>query len=333
MKLSVLAISALFLFSFCTSNSKETNSSNTNDSVGKEEKKEIQTAKIKPVVIEKEFAYNQHTLEDSYPYKDTIRVFQWDKIKNCLAKADSLQYMSEGRWGVVQNKRDKHGLPPLTKEHGMNEYKIETDKYGIDRQQAAPVYVLNDTLTPERYELDGALFKINGEQGSFFMAETTNFDGEYLIPMKYAHIIEEQPTFQKVIVVDRNNQNISTFEKDGDTWKVRSMNPCTTGAHHPPLQKPTPLGMFVIQEKKPKMMYYVDGTTEIGGYAPWANRFCEGAYLHGVPVNLPHTEIIEYSSTLGTIPRSHMCVRNASSHAKYIYDNFPIDQTLVYVIE
>jgi len=64
-------------------------------------------------------------------------------------------------------------------------------------------------------------------------------------------------------------------------------------------------------------MYYVkDGTSEIAGYAPYASRFTNGAYIHGVPVQYPHKNIIEYSPSLGTTPRSHMCVRNASSHAK-----------------
>jgi hypothetical protein len=111
------------------------------------------------------------------------------------------------------------------------------------------------------------------------------------------------------------------------------MNPCTTGAHNPMLQKPTPLGVYIIQMHLEKMPFYEDGTTRIAGYAPYASRFCQGAYLHGVPVNLPHTEIVEFSPTLGTIPRSHMCVRNAASHAKFIYDNFEPEQALVYVIE
>jgi len=33
-------------------------------------------------VIEKELLYDQHTLADTYPYKDTMREFQWDKIRS-----------------------------------------------------------------------------------------------------------------------------------------------------------------------------------------------------------------------------------------------------------
>jgi len=140
-------------------------------------------------------------------------------------------------------------------------------------------------------------------------------------------------TFKKVAVVDRTNQNIATLEKDGEQWLIRSQNPATTGAHHPPYQKETPLGVFVVQEKKQKMQYLVDGTSKLAGYSPWASRFTNGGYIHGVPVNLPRTAMIEYSATLGTIPRSHMCVRNATSHAKHVFDWAPVDEALVIVIE
>ncbi len=58
-----------------------------------------------------------------------------------------------------------------------------------------------------------------------------------------------------------------------------------------------------------------------------------GAYIHGVPVNVPRTAMIEYSWSLGTTPRSHMCVRNATSHAKFVFDWAPLYRSLVVVIE
>ncbi|MGL4331824.1 MAG: L,D-transpeptidase, partial [Bacteroidales bacterium] len=100
-----------------------------------------------------------------------------------------------------------------------------------------------------------------------------------------------------------------------------------------PYKKNTPLGLFVVQDKMIEMQYYEDGTKEIGGYAPYASRFSAGGYIHGIPVNLPATGMIEYSPTLGTTPRSHMCVRNATSHAEYIYDWADKDYALVAVIE
>jgi lipoprotein-anchoring transpeptidase ErfK/SrfK len=141
-------------------------------------------------------------------------------------------------------------------------------------------------------------------------------------------------TFGKVIFVDRRNQNIATLEKSGDKWLVRSMNPATTGLHRPPYQMETPLGVYVIQEKKQKMFYMGDGTGVIEGYSPYASRFTRGGYIHGVPINNPEaTQLIEFSASLGTTPRSHMCVRNATSHAKYVYEWAPTLEALVYIIE
>ncbi len=81
------------------------------------------------------------------------------------------------------------------------------------------------------------------------------------------------------------------------------------------------------------MLYLKDGTDEKGGFAPYACRFTGGAYLHGVPVNYPDNKLIEYSWTLGTTPRSHMCVRNATSHAKFMYDWAEVEKTLVIVFD
>ena len=111
------------------------------------------------------------------------------------------------------------------------------------------------------------------------------------------------------------------------------MNPATTGRHAPPYAQETPLGVFLLQEKKKQMLFLKDGSTELGGEAPFASRFTNGAYIHGVPTNLPQTGIIEYSWSLGTVPKSHMCVRNATSHAQFIYEWAPTERTLIVVIE
>ena len=138
----------------------------------------------------------------------------------------------------------------------------------------------------------------------------------------------------KAIFIDRHNQNITTLErKERGYWLIRSMNPATTGQHRPPYAQETPLGMFVLQEKKTKMIFLKDGSAATGGFAPYASRFNNGGYIHGVPTNAPATGIIEYSYTLGTIPRSHMCVRNATSHAKFIFEWAPVNETIIFVLE
>jgi hypothetical protein len=139
--------------------------------------------------------------------------------------------------------------------------------------------------------------------------------------------------FKIINIVDVRNQNICTLEKVGNEWLIRSMNPATSGRHKPPHAQETPTGLFVVQEHKSKMFYYEDGTKTYGGFAPYATRFTAGAYIHGVPVNNPNGNIIEYSESLGTTPKSHMCVRNASSHAQFVYKRSKDLSSLVIVID
>ncbi|MCC8142982.1 MAG: L,D-transpeptidase [Tannerellaceae bacterium] len=294
------------------------------------------SAKPEPSIIriEKDFLYDQYTLADTYPYKETIREFQWDKIRQHLARVMEANQQS-GRWGVVQNRKNVNGEPPVADNSSKNDYNRLADSYGVERYQGIPFYG-KDTVTPERYGRDGFPVRIIQQAGNYYVIETINFDGQWRVPTQYVELFEASPgiPFKKVAVVDRANQNITTLEQsDTDLWLVRSMNPATTGAHHPPYERETPLGYFVIQEKKPKMVYPVDGSTETGGFASYASRFCNGGYIHGVPVNAPRTSLIEFSNTLGTTPRSHMCVRNATSHAKFVYDWAPIHESLVIVLE
>lgn len=335
----VLLVGLLFLVACRPSGSEKNvdveiyNDSTENVSlIEEEELKEILPGDI---VIEKNLLYDQYTLEDKYPYKDTVRVFQWDKIRNEVAKVENAQRKPTA-WGVVKNRKNVNGESPLVKKFYRNSYKNISDTLGTERYQSVPLYLLNDTITPEIYATDGTLFRFieYNKDSSFVHVSHVYGEGEWLIPSKYMKYIDTI-NFKRIAVVDRTNQNITTLEKDSASakWLVRSQNPATTGAHNPPYQKETPLGIFVVQEKKQKMYFLVDGTSRIAGYTPWASRFTNGGYIHGVPVNYPRQSIIEYSATLGTIPRSHMCVRNASSHAKFVYDWAAVEESLVIVIE
>ena len=286
------------------------------------------------VEIEKALTYDQYTLEDTYPYKDTTRTFQWDKIKEALRVIDSVQ-LEPGVWGALRNRQNVNGLAPLVKEWYRNDYKNVSDKWDVQRYQGIPLYIPGDSV-PERYGRDGSWVRILHADTTETMRVAHIYNnGEWEVPAKYVKTIPDTlgHGFYKVVVVDRKHQNIASMEKVGDKWLVRSMNPATTGVHRPPYAHETPLGYFVVQEKKRKMIYTHDGTDEYAGYAPWASRFSNGGYIHGVPTNHVDAPIIEYSRTLGTIPRSHMCVRNASSHAKFIYDWAPVERSLVVVIE
>jgi hypothetical protein len=288
---------------------------------------------IDNIVIEKELQYDKYTLADTFPYQDTVRIFQFDKMRERLFLLDSIQ-LEPAQWGVIQNRQNVNGESELIKEWSRDEYKRVADKYGVERWQAAALYVPGDSV-PERYGIDGSLVKVLGENSDStrYRIESYNAPGVWLVDKKYVKLIADTVVFRKAVMVDRVNQNIATLEKSGDKWLIRSMNPATTGVHNPPYAHETPEGMFVVQEKKTKMYYLVDGTSRLAGYAPWASRFCNGGYLHGVPTNDPQGAIIEYSWTLGSVPRSHMCVRNASSHAKFMFDWAPVWESIVFVYD
>lgn len=330
----------LFIFTFCsqkerTSVLEESNEPDIISTVISDSLTDsITTAPPTPIiiVIEKELLYNEHGLTDEYPYKDTVRSFQWDKIRDLLHLLDSIQ-QGQNNWAILQNYKNKNGEAPLVKQFKRNVYKRITDMQEVERFQSIPLFLPTDTVTGERYGRDGSPVRYIGEEGSLARVRLLSSDEEWLVPKKYVKVIGDTITFSHTVFVDRHNQNITTLEKVGSKWLVRSMNPITSGLHRPPYAQETPLGIFLIQEKKQKMIYHKDGTTETGGFAPWASRFTTGAYLHGVPVNVPRKAMIEYSPSLGTTPRSHMCVRNATSHAKFIYEWAPKEKTVVFVLE
>lgn len=296
------------------------------------EKLETKRFTIADVQIEKALQYDKYTLDDIYPYKDTTRRFQWPKIRKLLFFADSIQ-IEPASWAILQNYKNKNGEAALIKAYHRNEYGNIADEYGVQRYQSISVYSLDDTIQPVRYGRDGSLIRFKEEVGTFIKGEYMWSGGEWLIPRKYVKQISDSVVFNKIVVVDVTNQNITTLEKIDEKWHVLSKNPATTGLHRPPHQQETPVGLFVFQEKKPKMFYVVDGTSKIGGYSPFASRFSNGGYIHGVPVNLPRTTNIEWSASLGTTPRSHMCVRNATSHAEFLYNWIEVEGSLLFVID
>ncbi len=285
------------------------------------------------VTLIKELLYDQHTLEDTYPYKDTVRSFKWDEIRESLAYIENMQ-ADTARWVVLQNYKNQNKEAPLVRKFVRNAYRRVSDTLGVERYQSVPLYLPTDTLVPERYGRDGTVARLRGEEGSFCRIHPVTFDEEWLVPRRYLKRLADSTVFDHVVFVDRLNQNIATLEHVGKgEWKIRSMNPATTGRHAPPYAQETPLGIYLIQQKKTRMVFLKDGSAETGGYAPYASRFTNGAYIHGVPVNVPRTSMIEYSWSLGTTPRSHMCVRNATSHAKFVFDWAPTERSLVVVIE
>ena len=169
---------------------------------------------------------------------------------------------------------------------------------------------------------------------------SSRYRKNYYVPGKFIPKDRQIRELNRVIVIDRNNQNQGVFEKIDNNWTLISYTLATTGATGRYAQ-PTSLGYYYAIEKRNQFYYYEDGTTRIQGYAPYAIRFNGGAYVHGVPVNYLYSEKgeritppkIEYSKSIGTVPLSHKCVRNYTSHAKFLYDWYREDETIIIVIE
>ena len=285
------------------------------------------------IVLSKSLQFDRYTLEDVYPYGDTVRSFKWEVMRKCLAYIENAQ-AKEMRWGVFQNYQNRNREAPLVRKYVRNVYRRVADTLGVERYQSVPLYLPTDTVTPERYGRDGFLAHVLTTEGGFYRIAPVTMKGEWLIPQRYLKLLPDTVQFHHVIFVDRQAQHIALLERvEEGKWEVRSMNPATTGRHAPPYAQETPLGLFLLQQKKEKMFFLKDGSSALGGYAPYASRFTNGAYIHGVPVNAPRTAMIEYIWSLGTVPRSHMCVRNATSHAKFIFDHAPLEASLVVVIE
>lgn len=285
------------------------------------------------IEITKDFKFDKYILEDTYEYKDTTRQIKWSIIKDSLAVVENSMRRPE-RWGVLQNYKNMNGESKVVRTWHRNEYKLVTDSVGISRYQSVALYIPQDTITPRRYGRDGTPIHLLDSVGSFFRLVLIDSDEEWLVPRRHVKILPDTVAFTHAVFVDVADQNITFLERQSEgKWTVLSTNPATTGRHRPPYGHETPLGIFMIQQKKRKMFYYKDGTKSIGGFAPFASRFTNGAYIHGVPTNNPKGKAREYSYSLGTTPRSHMCVRNASSHAQFIYEHAPIEQTFVIVIE
>lgn len=333
--LSTFYLITLFFIIGCQSNSSENNYEesfiDTDSIIDIEDVQKELTAS--DISLKRDIKFENYHLEDEYPYKDTVRIFQWDKIKERLALIEN-EVTKGGNWAIFSNYKNLNGESPTVPDFVRNEYKRVSDKYGVERYQSVPLYSFNNDTTLTRYGRDGWLVKIIGsDTANMVKVSGVSFEGEYLIPKRYLVLWGDTININNVVVVDVTNQNISSLEKRGNDWFILSMNPATTGVHKPPYASETPIGIFAVQDKKKKMQYTKDGSSELAGYAPFASRFTNGGYVHGVPVVYPRQSIIEWSPTLGTTPRSHMCVRNASSHAKFIYDWATVKESVVVVID
>lgn len=259
-----------------------------------------------------------------------VRRFQFDKMYQQLI--DTQNEVDHNITAYISNYKNYNGSAP--KLNGAT-----NDDFGYRRDQSAAGYVEPDMNAYFRYLPDGMLVNVLEETEDFYRVKPLSFDGEYWVKKKYVSFENSIEDLTQVVVVDRKYQNSGTFEYRDGKWVLVSYVFVTTGKEGQ-YALPTPLGQYMAIQKRDRFLYYADGTKEIAGYAPYAIRFSGGGYLHGVPVEYIIRDgqkidpgLQEYLHTLGTIPRSHMCVRNYTSHAKFLYDWMRIGESAIIVIE
>lgn len=259
-----------------------------------------------------------------------LRRFRFDHMYNSILHLEEI--LNNNKFAYISNYKDVNGSPPLINNKAL-------DNYGMQAFQSAPAYIDINNLSNFRYFPDGMIVLILEDIKDYYKVKGLDYEGEYWIPKKYISFDNNLESLDKVVVVDVTNQNQGVFEKIENQWTMISYGLATTGAKGK-LAYETPIGKFKVQEKKERF-YYLNGKgKELGGYAPYAIRFAQGAYIHGVPVDFIEKNgekidpgIRESLFTIGTMPRSHKCVRNYTSSAKFIYNWAEPSNTAVIVIK
>jgi len=300
--------------------------------------------KIEPVkTIEFDLKYDKYLIPEPYTYEKSgeTRTFEFEKMIETLAKTE--QEAEKGMLTYVDNYKNRNGMAPAYRGKSV-------DGAGNNRSASAPGYPDLGNKDEFMYISDGTLVRVLEEMPELIKVSLVENQSEYYIPSKYVQTEDIILELNKAVVVDRKNQNIAVFEKrfyggnmgheKKTRWTIVSYSLATTGKvgkYH----QPTSLGYYFAIEKKERFYYLQDGTDQIEGYAPYAVRFNAGAYTHGVAVAYRYAEdgtridpgLQEFSRSIGTVPLSHKCVRNYTSHAKFIYDWYVHGETIVVVIE
>lgn len=258
------------------------------------------------------------------------RRFRFDRMYEEIRNLEFA--LGQQPYGYISNYKDKNGSPPLKNGKGI-------DEFGIQAYQSAPAYYSLDNKDEFRYFPDGMIVFILDEAENYFKVRNLAYEGEYWIPKNYISFDDNLDRLDKVVVVDKSNQNQALFENRNGRWTLISYTLATTGVPAEGKYE-TPTGSFKVLQKRERFYYLNHKTKEIGGYAPYGTRFSAGAYIHGIPVDYVEKDgeavdpgMKEYLLTIGTTPRSAKCVRNYTSHAKFVYDWSDLNDTAVIIID
>ncbi|MFQ6929102.1 MAG: L,D-transpeptidase [Parabacteroides merdae] len=169
---------------------------------------------------------------------------------------------------------------------------------------------------------------------AFFRIQTIYTNGEWLVPGKYVKSIADSVTFDKAISRRRHQPE----HRNTRTCRFQMVGQKHESGHNRAAPSSIRTGNAIRhicrsgkegKDDLPRRRQQRDRRIRSLCQPVHQRRLC----IHGVPVNAPRKSLIEYSPTLGTTPRSHMCVRNATSHAKFVYDWAPVNETIVFVFD
>lgn len=260
----------------------------------------------------------------------TPRKFRFERMEQAVNELRDL--LARGDLNFINNYKNNNGTPPQIGDYGV-------DEHGYRVYHSAPGYEQANTETNFRYIPDGMLVRILDELEDFYHVNVPDFGRNFYVPKQYIDPDVRLNQLNHVVVVDRNQQNQAAFEVVEGGLNLVSYTLSTTGIAGN-FSFETSLGKYKAIEKRERFEYLKAGSQEIAGYAPFAIRFSGGAYIHGVPVTYQEQNgkkidpgLEEYLQTIGSFPRSSMCVRNYTSHAQFLYNWMDTVNGAVIVIE
>lgn len=246
----------------------------------------------------------------------TPRTFRFNIMLDAISALRG--QITKGPLNFVSNYKNQNGAPPSKGDAAV-------DEYGYRVYHSSPAYVQAAATGDFRYIPDGMLVRILSRTDGFYHVNVPTFDGDFYIPVEYIDADALLSRLNHVVVVDRKEQNQAAFEVTENGLNLVSYTLSTTGFPGE-YSFETTLGSYKVIEKKNRFEYLKSASLDIAGYAPFAIRFTGGAYIHGVPVPYEKEDdkkldpgFTEYLHTIGTFPRSNMCVRNYTSHAEFLY--------------
>lgn len=216
---------------------------------------------------------------------------------------------------------------------GTEGHKNIADSEG-ERASSASIFYKEPNLKAKWVYLgDRSLIAIEGEEKDYIKVSTPGRE-EFLYirkkDFKFTRGTKIPEIIQKVIFVDRINQNTQLYDYVDGQFVLTHSSISTTGYNDNKNSYKTPKGYYIVSNIKPFMLYYEypkSGNEERKlGRALYAVRFSGGYYLHGIPLKdeLRGEERERtrrrVASILGSHPSSSGCVRNSDADAKFIYE-------------